>query len=757
MWETSGSRPTPGAAPASNSPKVMGRFRCEARIANEGPFETYRARVSGLSGFDQVFALTALIPGALSRRPNAAEALLRTARAAMRVKDARLANIQETGLAPGSAYVVAEFVHGINLRELVEHVHGPAAVGGAQRPDPALWVQIVAGIGAEMAGGLAAIHAAMPPVAHGGLCLTNVMVTGQGAVKLIDVGVYASVHAPSEIAQAPSRRGLVAPELSTAAAFTPAADMFALAAVLRRLLIGSDAEDLEAAGVTITSPLAVLLRSLMAEDPKLRPSALVAELALREIAKDPRGEAARDLTTLVRAIMRQRPTGEAAPADAASIDPLLEDTGSPFSDEPTAVVDVSNDPANKSASLAAILRELRGQERDDEAALFVDQAAARAAAAGVIEGEGMLPDSGATRLAPLPLVAAPVAPMPMNNTPLGGFSSEAPPAPDDAVMDVMPPPAPSASSSNEGEVTMVSTAVPSPADLAAAVGEDAVDAGAGDVYLPFNDDEEGDDAAPAIAAPIEAAAPMPPHADPMAAADAAVAAASAALEAPGASGVWERLAVGGSISNDSMGAVESFALGEKRDSDAPDPAQFPPGTFETSDFSGAHISVARLRAALNAPGNPLPAADAEDLASLAGQIAPQPNAPRHLLADLTSGEIAASLPKANDEKPALSPADVVSLPARHANEAAPEAIKFAEFSVALPMQSQIRREPKRETFTPPSWRPGGDLDGPTPPKEPPTQQVVYDFANRKMRRKRLLAVATGAVLSAAAVAALLLM
>ncbi|HEY0713911.1 MAG TPA: protein kinase, partial [Polyangia bacterium] len=311
MWETSGPRTTPGAAPISNPAKMMGRFRCEARLSGEGPFETFRARVGGLGGFDQVFALTALIPGALGRRPHAAEALLRAARAATRVKDPRIAWVQESGLAPGSAYVVAEFVHGITLRELCEHVE--ASTG--QRPAPAVWTSIVAGLGAEMAAGLTAAHLALPPVVHGALNLSNVMVTPQGGVKLADLGLYASVHAPAEIAQAPSRRGLVAPELASGSDYTPAADVYALAAVLRRLLDAVSAGELEAGGVGVTSPLPVLLRTLMAEDPGLRPNANVAELALREIAKAARGEAMRELATLVRTIMRQRPATEAPAAE----------------------------------------------------------------------------------------------------------------------------------------------------------------------------------------------------------------------------------------------------------------------------------------------------------------------------------------------------------------------------------------------------------------------------------------------------------
>src|SRR5687767_13130839 len=110
--------PRPGVAEPPAAPKVLGKYRCEERLAGDSWLEIHRARVQGLAGFDRVFAVVSLAPGALMRRPQAAENLLRSARAAALVQDARIATIGESGLAPGSAFVATELVHGVSLRAL---------------------------------------------------------------------------------------------------------------------------------------------------------------------------------------------------------------------------------------------------------------------------------------------------------------------------------------------------------------------------------------------------------------------------------------------------------------------------------------------------------------------------------------------------------------------------------------------------------------------------------------------------------------
>jgi hypothetical protein len=181
---------------------------------------------------------------------------------------------------------------------------------------------MVAHIGAEVAAALAVAHASSPSVTHGALGPANVMITPQGAVKLMDLGLRAAVHTPAELAASPGRRPYVAPELAGAGKPSTAADVFALGVVVRELATGRAA----ASGAGPAGPRLAALAPALAEavgalvdpEPGERPSAAkAAELfAAAAGGLDLRAE----LGALARKAMQARPQEEPAAA-ADSVDP----------------------------------------------------------------------------------------------------------------------------------------------------------------------------------------------------------------------------------------------------------------------------------------------------------------------------------------------------------------------------------------------------------------------------------------------------
>jgi hypothetical protein len=351
----------------------MGRFQCEALLHAEGLLETWRARVQGLAGFDRVFSVKCLVAGALSRRSRAAEDLLRNARAAALLKDPRVAAVMDSGLAPGSAFVATEFIHGITVRALREWVHGRASEEGGR---PASWPAVLMHVAAEIAGALAAAHSAEPRLVHGALAAASVMVTPQGGIKLIDLGLFSAVHTPAEIAASPVRRPCAAPELSRGQVPTAAADMYALGALIYELATGRErrASGNVDAGPSwsraLATELQTLVRRLLSLEPRERPSAEEAQAALREALGPVRGlDLQGELGQLVRRVMQshglQPGATDAAPAEPDGFAAGVDGADQNFVDEPTAVLTVSDDGATPE-KLAGILRDMRNGAADED-------------------------------------------------------------------------------------------------------------------------------------------------------------------------------------------------------------------------------------------------------------------------------------------------------------------------------------------------------------------------------------------------------
>ncbi|MEU5365857.1 protein kinase [Streptomyces sp. NPDC005925] len=163
--------------------------------------------------------------------PKAAERFAREVRIMRRLDDPHLTRIVAGGVAGdpvGLPYLAMELLSGETLRDLIEE----------ERQLPVTWA---AAIGAQIASGLAAAHAA--GVVHRDLKPANVMLTLGGTVKVLDFGMGRIVDDPDEARLTSTGVSVgtaryMAPEQFEAKRVTQAADLYALGCVLYEMLVG---------------------------------------------------------------------------------------------------------------------------------------------------------------------------------------------------------------------------------------------------------------------------------------------------------------------------------------------------------------------------------------------------------------------------------------------------------------------------------------------------------------------------------------
>ncbi|MFA3872848.1 protein kinase [Streptomyces sp. MMCC 100] len=160
----------------------------------------------------------------------AVERFAREVRIMRRLEHPNLTRLIAGGVAgdSGLPYLVMEFLDGETLRDLVEEEHQL----------PLSWV---AAIGAQIADGLSAAHAA--DVVHRDLKPANVMLTRGGTVKVLDFGMGRIADDPDEARLTSTGVSVgtaryMAPEQFKARQVTQAADLYALGCVLYEMLVG---------------------------------------------------------------------------------------------------------------------------------------------------------------------------------------------------------------------------------------------------------------------------------------------------------------------------------------------------------------------------------------------------------------------------------------------------------------------------------------------------------------------------------------
>ncbi len=263
----------------------------------------YLARRRGFGKDVQRFCAVKTLLRSLSAQPSFVARFQDEARVVVTLSHRALCHVFDVGVVNGESYLAMELIEGVSLRQLQ---HALAERGETLPVDVAL------AIADEVADALAHVHERRDPltgqplqIVHRDISPQNILVTFQGAVKIVDFGIVSS-----SLRQERTASGMVvgklhymAPEQARAEPSTAATDVFSTAVVLWELVTGhrfwGDADKgviaMELSDGTFTpsydevpSPLRPVLRAALAPESQARlgsGAALLTALAAIELPR----------------------------------------------------------------------------------------------------------------------------------------------------------------------------------------------------------------------------------------------------------------------------------------------------------------------------------------------------------------------------------------------------------------------------------------------------------------------------------------
>lgn len=204
-------------------PQVFGKYVLERELARGGMARVVLATLRGAGGFEKKLVVKQ-IRDELACDDEFVKRFVDEAKTTVALAHPNIVPVYELGVELGTYFLAMEYVEGASLAELLR-------AAGKLSPEEGAYV------GVEVCRALDYAHRRMN-VVHRDVTPRNVMVDYEGLVKVIDFGIS------SPVATAPSGEGVfgspghMPPEQIDGKQLTPAADVFAVAALLMEMWSG---------------------------------------------------------------------------------------------------------------------------------------------------------------------------------------------------------------------------------------------------------------------------------------------------------------------------------------------------------------------------------------------------------------------------------------------------------------------------------------------------------------------------------------
>jgi len=215
---------------------MIGRYHVIGRIGAGGMAEILLAKVLGPGGFERQVVIKRVLPH-LVNESEFRDMFLDEARIVAGIHHPNVVQVHELGREEGELYLVMEYLAGESVRSLSKRA--------AARRVP-LDLGLCAHVVAESCAGLHAAHEFTGPdgkplqVVHRDVCPNNLIVTYDGAVKVVDFGIAqaADRFTLTEAGQVKGKAAYMSPEQCLRRPVDPRTDVFALGVVLYELSTG---------------------------------------------------------------------------------------------------------------------------------------------------------------------------------------------------------------------------------------------------------------------------------------------------------------------------------------------------------------------------------------------------------------------------------------------------------------------------------------------------------------------------------------
>jgi serine/threonine protein kinase len=221
-------------------PIQFGKYTLFERIGRGGMADVFKARVQGPAGFERIFVVKRILPH-LSDDPTFNKMFVEEAKLSARLNHPNIVQVFELGSVEGEYFISMEHVRG---RDLAETMRTLWARIGPPRPE------LVAYIGREMGRALDYAHHLRSDdgnslgMIHRDVSPSNVMLSYEGAVKLLDFGIAKALGGEGK-EEGNTQRGTLkgkfaymAPEQTQSGDVDHRIDIFAAGIVLHEILTG---------------------------------------------------------------------------------------------------------------------------------------------------------------------------------------------------------------------------------------------------------------------------------------------------------------------------------------------------------------------------------------------------------------------------------------------------------------------------------------------------------------------------------------